>query len=67
MLCKVVMSSKNVFVISCFTASMLWSLMLLSPRSVLTQCQLLRNADTLPTVGDLPVQAPPGQNTARQI
>jgi hypothetical protein len=34
MLCKVV---KFVFVISCFTALMLWSLVLLSPRTVRTQ------------------------------
>ena len=67
MLCKVVMSS-FFGVISCFTALMLCSLVL-QPRSVRTvraRFQLLRNADILPPIDGLPVQAPPGLNTARQ-
>ena len=58
-----------VVVIPCFTASMLWSLVL-SPRSVRTvgtRFQLLHNADILSPIDGLPVKAPPGLDTARQI
>ncbi|XP_045559574.1 uncharacterized protein [Salmo salar] len=44
-----------------FRASMLWNLLLLSPRSV-----RLRNTDILPPIDGLPVQAPPVLGTVRQ-
>ncbi|XP_064862496.1 uncharacterized protein LOC135563592 [Oncorhynchus nerka] len=50
-------------------SSMLWSLVLLSPRSVRTvgtRLQLLLNADILPPIDDLPVQETPGLDTARE-
>ena len=69
MLCRFVMSSQFVFLFPVLQLSMLWSLVLLSPKSVRTvgtRFQLLRYADILPPIDGLPVKAPPGLDTARQ-